>query len=188
MKFTDGYWLTRKGMTPHFPAQVYEVDVEAEAMTIFAPTIKILGRGDTLGPPALSIRFSTPMENVIRVQMVHHKGGLSQKPEFILNEIPHARPVISNNEKCATLTSGALSVSVHKGKTWLVEYKAGERVITSSTWRGIGFVDTPEGRFIHEQLNIGVGECIYGMGERFSALVKNGQEVDIWNEDGGTSS
>jgi len=33
-----------------------------------------------------------------------------------------------------------------------------------------------------------VGECIYGMGERFSALVKNGQMVDIWNEDGGTSS
>jgi alpha-D-xyloside xylohydrolase len=49
-------------------------------------------------------------------------------------------------------------------------------------------VDTPDGRFIHEQLNIGVGECIYGLGERFSAFVKNGQVVDIWNEDGGTSS
>jgi len=32
------------------------------------------------------------------------------------------------------------------------------------------------------------GECIYGLGERFSAFVKNGQVVDIWNEDGGTSS
>ena len=52
----------------------------------------------------------------------------------------------------------------------------------------MGIVDTPEGRFIHEQLNLGVGECVYGLGERFSAFVKNGQVVDIWNEDGGTSS
>jgi alpha-D-xyloside xylohydrolase len=188
MKFTDGYWQIREGMTPHFPAQVYEVEVEPGAMTVFAPTIKIVMRGDTLGPPALTIRFSAPMENVIRVQMVHHKGGQPRKPEFILSGQPHPEPVVSDDEQCATLTSGALSVRVQKGETWLVEYKVGERVITSSAWRGMGFVDTPDGRFMHEQLNIGVGECIYGMGERFSAFVKNGQVVDIWNEDGGTSS
>ena len=39
-----------------------------------------------------------------------------------------------------------------------------------------------------EYLNLGVGETIYGLGERFTAFVKNGQVVDIWNEDGGTSS
>ncbi|MRN26936.1 alpha-xylosidase, partial [Romboutsia ilealis] len=32
------------------------------------------------------------------------------------------------------------------------------------------------------------GECVYGLGERFTAFVKNGQTVDCWNEDGGTSS
>nr|WP_245325375.1 hypothetical protein [Microbacterium amylolyticum] len=42
--------------------------------------------------------------------------------------------------------------------------------------------------FIHEQLSLGVGELIYGLGERFGPLVKNGQSVDIWNADGGTSS
>ena len=35
---------------------------------------------------------------------------------------------------------------------------------------------------------LGVGECVYGLGERFTAFVKNGQVVDLWNEDGGTSS
>lgn len=29
---------------------------------------------------------------------------------------------------------------------------------------------------------------MYGLGERFGPLVKNGQTVDIWNADGGTSS
>lgn len=35
---------------------------------------------------------------------------------------------------------------------------------------------------------MGVDELIYGLGERFTALVKNGQSVDIWNRDGGTGS
>lgn len=30
------------------------------------------------------------------------------------------------------------------------------------------------------------GEYVYGLGERFSPLVRNGQEIDIWNEDAGT--
>jgi alpha-D-xyloside xylohydrolase len=32
------------------------------------------------------------------------------------------------------------------------------------------------------------GEHVYGLGERFGPFVKNGQEIDLWNEDGGTST
>ena len=39
-----------------------------------------------------------------------------------------------------------------------------------------------------EQLSLGVGECVYGLGERFTPFVKNGQVVEMWNEDGGTAS
>ena len=38
------------------------------------------------------------------------------------------------------------------------------------------------------QLALGVGETVYGLGERFTPFVKNGQTVDIWKADGGTSS
>ncbi len=38
------------------------------------------------------------------------------------------------------------------------------------------------------QLALGVGEHIYGLGERFTPYVKNGQSVDVWQADGGTSS
>ena len=37
-------------------------------------------------------------------------------------------------------------------------------------------------------LDLGVGENLYGLGERFGPFVKNGQSIEIWNEDGGTSS
>ena len=38
------------------------------------------------------------------------------------------------------------------------------------------------------ELSLHPGECVYGFGERFTAFVKNGQVVETWNEDGGTSS
>ena len=188
MKFTDGYWQTRPGVTPHYAAQAYEVTQEDDTITVYAPVGKLQQRGHTVNQPLLTLRFSSPMENVIRVQCVHHKGKSPRKPEFTLYPGPTTRVSISNDEHFTTLTSGDLSVRVNKGSDWLVEYLGGKNVITSSGWRALGFVDTPEGRYIHEQLNLGVGECVYGLGERFTAFVKNGQVVEMWNEDGGTSS
>src|SRR5690606_12240463 len=46
----------------------------------------------------------------------------------------------------------------------------------------------PASAYCVAQLDLGIGELIYGLGERFGAFVKNGQTVDIWNADGGTSS
>jgi len=187
MKFTDGYWQMRAGMTPHYAAQAYEVEVEKDSLIVYAPTKKLQGRGDTLNLALLTIQFSSPMENIMRVKIIHHKGALVRKPEFEIHE-QTKQVSITSDEKFTTLTSGDLSVKIHKGDDWLVEYIGGEKVLTSSGWHALGFVDTPDGRFIHEQLNLGVGECVYGLGERFTAFIKNGQVVDIWNEDGGTSS
>ena len=39
-----------------------------------------------------------------------------------------------------------------------------------------------------DALAIDVDEYIYGLGERFTPFVKNGQVVEMWNEDGGTAS
>jgi alpha-D-xyloside xylohydrolase len=63
-----------------------------------------------------------------------------------------------------------------------------EGALTPSDWRAPGFVDAPDGRFIHEQPGRGVGECVYGLGERFTSFVRNGRVVDLWNQDGGTST
>ena len=188
MKFTDGYWQMRAGMTPHYAAQVHEVTLEDDAITVYAPVGKLQERGHTVNQPLLTLRFSSPLEHVIRVQCVHHKGKIPSKPEFILEAGSNPQVSISNDEHSATLTSGNLSVRINKGNDWLVEYLSGNTVITSSGWRAMGFVDTPDGRYIHEQLSLGVGECVYGLGERFTAFVKNGQVIDMWNEDGGTSS
>ena len=42
--------------------------------------------------------------------------------------------------------------------------------------------------FMRVQMALGIGEKIYGLGERFTPFVKNGQSVTTWNEDGGTNT
>lgn len=188
MKFTDGYWGIRAGVTAHWPVHVHEVETDADSMTVYGPTRRLNHRGDTLNLPLLTVQFSSPMPNVIRVRLFHHKGVRPAKPEFELKPQPAHQVTISNDEKAAVLTSGQLSVRVEKAGDWRIEFKDGDKVITSSGWRGMGMMDTPDGRYLTEQLNLGVGECVYGLGERFTAFVKNGQVVDLWHEDGGTSS
>ncbi|HXV44869.1 MAG TPA: alpha-xylosidase, partial [Anaerolineae bacterium] len=188
MKFTDGYWQMRQGVTSHFPVQVHEVEVEPAALTVYGATRRLTNRGATLNLPLLTVRFSSPLPNVIRVQITHHKGRRPRKPEFELHLQPAPEVEIHDDDQAATLTSGRLTVRVEKAGDWRIDFKDGERVVTSSGWRGMGLIETAEGKYIHEQLNLGVGECVYGLGERFTPFVKNGQVVDLWNEDGGTSS
>lgn len=194
MKFTDGYWHMRPGVAAHFPAHVHEVEIEPDALAVYAPTKRLTHRGDTLNLPLLTVRFSSPLPNVIRVQIVHHAGARPQQPEFQLKPQPPHEVSIADDAQAATLTSGRLTVRVDKGneaqpaERWRIEFKDGECVVTSSGWRGMGYIETAKGNYVHEQLALGVGECVYGLGEHFTAFVKNGQVVDMWNEDGGTSS
>ena len=179
MKFTAGYWNMRPEVTPYFPAQVYDVETSADALTVYAPARRINQRGDTLNVAMLTVRFSSPMENVIRVQLTHFKGGKLLSPEFTLYPAALTPVQVRNDEQAASLTSGSLTVRVQKGETWRVAFMDGERLITDSAGRNLGIVDTPEGRFVFEQLGLGVGECVYGLGERFTPFVKNGQVVDL---------
>jgi len=188
MKFTDGYWQMQPGITPHYAIQVHDVKIEGMALTVFAATQKIEHRGDTLNSAIITIRYSSPVENVIRVQIYHHKGMRPKQPDFQLKEGILPKIEIQNSPKTASLTSGNLSVEVEKSQEWRVLFKDKDQIITHSGWRSIGYIDTPEGPFVHEQLGLGVGECVYGLGERFTPFVKNGQVVEMWNADGGTSS
>ncbi|MBN1428195.1 MAG: alpha-xylosidase [Anaerolineae bacterium] len=188
MKFTNGHWLMRQGVTPHYAVQVYDIEVEPDALVVYASTRPIKHRGDTLSLPLLTIRYSSPLPDVIRVQIVHHKGGRPGKPAFDVPTQDASNVEIHNGDQAATLTGGRLNVRVEKAGDWQVTFLDGDHVITGSGWRGLGLIDAPDGHYVHEQLSLGVGECVYGLGERFTAFVKNGQSIDIWNADGGTGS
>ena len=189
MKFTDGNWLLQPGVVAHYPAEAHDAAVKGRALVFHAPTRPIRHRGDTLQGPLLTIRIDSPMTDVIRVRIEHFIGAADPGPHIPI--FPEKKPKVSAkvSETEAILRSGGLSAHVARGGPWALSFQSGGRTLTSSGSRGMGYVEWPgHGNFVHEQLALGVGECVYGLGERFTALVKNGQVIENWNKDGGTSS
>ena len=91
-------------------------------------------------------------------------------------------------ESQATITSGALTARFRRGEHWALEFLADDNVLTRSADKAMALITESGKTYIREQLSLGIGEFVYGLGERFGPLVKNGQVVDIWNADAGTSS
>ena len=189
MKFTDGYWQLRPGVSVLRPGGIESVEPAARGFTVFAPTGQITGRGDTLNRPVVTVELFSPAPGVVGVTIGHHSGGLPKQPRFGLSASADHPVAVEVTETTAALTTGELTARVALDGAWHVDFVRGDRVVTSSTERSIGIVTDGDGRrFVHERLALGVGETVYGLGERFGAFVKNGQTVDIWNADGGTAS
>jgi alpha-D-xyloside xylohydrolase len=184
MKFTDGYWRKRDGLVVLHPSQLHDTESDGTTLTAYATAKPVRERADTLDAPIITVRCEAPAPDVIRVTIGHFLGGVAKGPNFALNREEH--PVTTTD---TSLTAGELTVKFREGEKWGLDFFADGRRLTGSGWKAIGVVDTADGEhYVHEQLDLGVGEAVYGLGERFGPLVKNGQSIDVWNEDGGTSS
>ena len=210
MKVSDGFWLSKNGYNVNWAVQIYDAQVDKNAVTVLAATQYILNKGMTLGGPVLTIKFTSTLENSIKVTISHFTGSAKKAPEIPLNEDPYFKPDIKKYKGGWKLTSGKTSVIIGKvGKDWNISYHYGDKLLTKSGWRTTSVIteenwhrkltvneqeseqffsrsDNGGNTFIREMLNLSVGEYIYGFGEKFTPFVKNGQTVEIWNNDGGT--
>ena len=190
MKFTNGYWLIRPNFQMQYATQAVRVEKRPDALHVLSACRPIHHRGDTLDGGTLDVTFTAPRENIIRVTVTHFAGKRDNAPHFETYEEP-VNAVIEENDEMVSFTSGKLTARVQKGENWRVDYVAEDgRVLTSSAFRGMGrALDKDTGKtYMSDSLMLDVGECVYGLGERFAAYVKNGQSIDMWNADGGTAS
>jgi alpha-D-xyloside xylohydrolase len=189
MKFSNGCWLNKEGVETFSPAEVYNYEINKDSIKLYAPCKKINHRGDTLGGPVITYKISSPMPNIIRVQAYHYMGINEKGPHFEIFNQKNTKVDITDSEKVLKLRSENLSVIISKEDGWSMDFFKGEEKLTSSGNKGLAYVKTKEeGNFIREQLGLSVGELVYGLGERFTPFVKNGQTIEVWNEDGGTST
>lgn len=211
MKYADGLWLNKPGYGVNYATQMYEVTADETSINVLATNQWIGNRGMTLGGPVLEITFTSTLENTIKVSIDHYKGRVHKSPDFQLNEDKSFRPVIKETDGAYELISGNTKVVVAKGGAWDIKYYYNDKLLTKEGWRTTSYItedqwktnermandemkpffshdETADGAVMREMLNISVGECLYGFGEKFSTFVKNGQTVEVWNNDGGTSS
>lgn len=190
MKFTEGYWCTKKEITPLYAAEFADSRIHGDELIIYAPGKHIAGRGDCLNLGMLTICLSSPMEDVIKVSVRHFEGTAYRGPFAGIKETaPHV--TIEETEEEIRYQSGRTSAVIDKRPNgWGIRFLDGDRELTNTGFRNMAHMtnrDTGK-TYMVEQLAIDVDECIYGLGERYTPFVKNGQMVEMWNEDGGTAS
>ena len=201
-------WLVNDRFTVQHAEEVYTVTPREDnkAVTLLCPTRKILSRGDTLNLSTLSVEIEAQFDGVISLEVTHFAGARRLGPDFDL--FPDGKPAsesqVAKNDKGTTVVSGALSATVSSNEhTFDIRFHATDesKTLTSLLNRSVGLAYSPalstpkivedlsaHKHYVFTQTELSVGETIHGLGERFGAWNKIGQNVEVWNEDGGTSS
>lgn len=187
MRFTNGFWLMRDGVKAHYGKTAHRIDRTSEGLTIFAPSKVIEDRGDTLNLPVITTRLHSPMKNIIGFKVSHHEGGVDKGPHFELTG-DGSTATVKQSGQAFEISSGDISAHITKGELFDLEVTGSQGHLTRIANKGIAWINDNGSPYINIQLNLAVGELIYGLGEHFTPFVKNGQSIDIWNEDGGTAS
>jgi alpha-D-xyloside xylohydrolase len=182
MKFNDGYWLLRDGVSARYATEALDVRADDDRGSIAVLTRPVEHRGSHLNTPTITVELSAPAPGVVAVRASHFVGA-DDAPAFTLTPAPvDAR--VERGDGVLRLTSGRLVAEAAVSGP----FGADGAPLTESGPRSLGAVTSADGHFMVERLRLPVGANVYGLGERFTPFVKNGQVVDTYNQDGGTAS
>lgn len=189
MKFNDGYWYRKKGINFYTPTEIVDVEASNGKITVTSSHKAVPHKGETTNAKLITTELFSPAPDVIGVRHTHWSGAKKYGPAFQLTE-REVKPTIETGERRACFQSGDMWVEVTDENGWTMKFYHKGRYLTGTTRKDMGYVitDQEESAYMKEQLYVGAGEYIYGFGERFTNFVKNGQQIDLWNLDGGTAS
>lgn len=188
MKFNLGEWRMKPGVNTYNCEQIREVRLSKDETAVYLFTVPYRENIRSMDGPAQEISITSPQPDMIRMQTVHFKGDMRRFPHFDICD-QRCKLTFCQTENVIRISSGNTCLVIHKTVPCTFRYYYKNRLITGIGSRFgssmLSYISTPEGPFMRGQLDVGVGEKIYGMGERFTPFVRNGQVVEIWNEDGG---
>ena len=206
MKFTDGLWLKKSGTSLHRAHDMWRYRIEGDEIEVLVPCREIRGMHDTTEGSCLTFRFSAPRTDMISVKVLHYAGRIKRGPYFGLDLDKPAVDIV-DSEDTITMTSGKLQAVLCKKGNFGYHFYYDGKPFTWAGNRGTAYVTDVDYEadqrcdynanppypyrketYVREALSLDVGEYIYGFGEHFTPIVKNGQSIDIWNRDGGSAS
>lgn len=114
MKFSDGIWMTREGFSIISPSHVFETENKQNQLMLLVAPRKIDQRGSQMDTPIFTVKFTSPLEDVICVRISHFEGDRMNGPNFEINKNSQVETQINDSLKEVILKSGELSVRVQK--------------------------------------------------------------------------
>ncbi len=210
MKFTKGTWMNREGVHIQSIGQVREARIVGNKLYLYTVPYGHDARG--MGGTMIEVFISSPQPNIIRTEAYHYRGSNQKIPQFDLN-MADMTPEIEDTPNSVIFKSGETKLVITKRPCSFTYYYK-EKKITNVGMRnrqsmistvsvqdedfmdkqlqlelhGSSGIASKSKSFMLVQLDIDMGEKIYGLGERFTPFVKNGQAFTTWNEDGGTNT
>ena len=190
MKFRHGAWLWRPDVTPSVAKRLYRYAIEQNMVRLWTLDHTGTEGANRFEGTILELRISSPMPDVLRVRVHHHRPAEVIPSGFDLDYRAESSSWrVEDQPSCIRVTTGNLTVEINKQDWRMCFLDPRGGVITEAGSESVGYMRVQTaGEFMMQRLTMAVGECIYGLGERFGPLVKTGQNVVIWNEDGGTVS
>lgn len=186
MKFFDG-WSPKKEMKVFGALWLEDICYDDTSMSVWVNLDRDRARHRPVDGTMMTVRFSSPTEGAIRVKLYHHIGSLKKNPDFLPDL---EKPVsVENTESYVKMTAGRMAVQVQKKDGFSIKFLWDGKMITETGKGKMAFIqDGAEDTYIKEEIKVDIGEYLYGLGERFTPFVKNGQSIDIFNMNGGTNT
>ena len=183
MKISDGNWLVQPGLNLIQPVQVYEVEQQGNDMIVLCRVARSARTPGNWTFRSLPCAFLSAGRRDRRTHGAL-SGALNNGPHYPLNVVKDVKVEIHNGAEIAELKSGNLTARVTKGDFWSLDFLrngvriTGSQLKTTATCR----IRKPTATICSSAWISASADTVYGLGERFTALVRNGQTVDTWNE------
>ncbi len=191
MKLYNGMWLTDEQYKIDFSQQIYDYELKADRLELYLPFIYVNHRGNLLDGGLITASVSFFDDNV-HFEFLHHyqteQSKYNIERKFELGEITESEKQIIyelRNNKVVMNKDDCSFKIYYKGKYKMeIPAKSIAYVVDQKDENLNSFSN----KYLYVATKIGVNESLYGLGERFNHFVKNGQHVEVWNQDGGTAS
>lgn len=189
MKYLNGNWLIRDGFSVDYGKSIYDYKIEKSKLTLWLPFKEITDPGMTLDDGMLTVEITAPRKNIIDIKIINFKGEVDHGPNFKLNKDVDFEPRIIEQQDKFVFISDKTSLEIIRGSQVKFNFYYDNKFRAEVIDRSVARIFDPQGHVhVSNSFVLQPGEKIYGLGERFSNFVKNGQEVEIWNRDGGTET
>src|SRR4051794_41340643 len=121
MKFNDGYWLLRDGVTARYATEALDVRTDADSASVAVLTKRVEHRGSVLNAPTITVELSSPAPDVISVRADHLVATGPAPVAFELTTSP-VEVGIEQDDGVLRFTAGRLTAEATTTGPWSLRF------------------------------------------------------------------